>query len=407
MSQATTITDLADYDVSDPTLYQQDSWRPIFAHMRRDDPVHYCPDSIYGPYWSVTKYDDIMQVELDHDNFSSELGGIQVLDPPAGHDRPNFIRMDPPKHTAQRKTVAPVVGPKNLKNFEATIRERTNYVLDSLPRNEVFDWVDLVSIELTTMMLATLFDFPWEDRRLLPYWSDVGIANINDPDALVKSEEERTVEMMKMGAYFKDLWDQRAEGEPNFDLISMMARGEATKEMPMAEFVGNIGLLIVGGNDTTRNSMTAGLMALQDNPDEFRKLRADPSLIKSMVPEIIRYHTPVIHMRRTAARDIELAGKMIKAGERVVMWYLSGNFDESAIYDAERFVIDRKKARRHLAFGAGIHRCVGDRLAEQQLRILWEEILARDLEIEVMGEPTRIYSNFIRGISSLPARINA
>ena len=394
-------------DVSDPALYLNDTWHEPFARLRRDDPVHFCADSPFGPYWSVTRYRDIMQVELDHATFSSAstLGGIQITDQPQGQELPNFIRMDPPRHTAQRKTVAPIVGPGNLANLEATIRERTDYVLDSLPRGEDFDWVDLVSVELTTMMLATLFDFPWEDRRLLPYWSDVAVANIDAPDAPVKSQAERMAELHRMADYFQDLWQERARAEPAFDLISIMAHSEATRDMPRNEFIGNIALLIVGGNDTTRNSMSGGLLALHDNPDQWTRLRVDPTLVKKLVPEIIRYQTPVIHMRRTTTCDTEIGGKAIAKGSKVVMWYVSGNRDEAAIERAGDFIVDRERPRQHLSFGAGIHRCVGDRLADMQLEILWEEMLKRDLRVEVVGEPVRIYSNFLRGYRSLPVRI--
>ena len=394
-------------DVSDPAIFRDDTWQPLFGRLRREAPVHYCAESPYGPYWSVTRYNDIMTVELDHGTYSSQLGGIQVEDQPADLKRGSFIRMDPPRHTAQRKTVAPVAAPTNLASYEITIRERTRAVLDGLPRNETFDWVDKVSIELTTMMLATLFDFPWEERRMLTYWSDVAICNVNSPDAPVHSEEERFAELLRMADAFKVLWRERAEAAPKPDLISMMAHSESTRSMPEMEFVGNLALLIVGGNDTTRNSMSGGLLALSENPGELAKLRANRSLVSSLVAETIRYQTPVIHMRRTATRNSELGGQHIRQGDKVVMWYVSGNRDESVIDKPDAFIIDRAKPRQHLSYGAGIHRCVGDRLADLQLRILWEEILHRDLDIEVMGPPKRLYSNFIRGIRELPARIAA
>jgi cytochrome P450 len=391
-------------DLGDPILYREDSWRPHFARLRREDPVYFHPESPYGPYWSVTRYADIMTVELDHRTYSSAsaLGGIQIKDQPAGEELPNFIRMDPPRHTAHRKTVAPIVAPSNLANMEGLIRERTARVLDGLPRGKVFDWVDLVSTELTAMMLATLFDFPQAERRKLTHWSDVAIANIEAPDAVVKSDAERMAELRQMADTMAILWKERAAQPPKFDLVSMMAHAEATQNMPLYEFIGTFALLIVGGNDTTRNSMSGGLLALRDHPAEYAKVRADRSLIPNLVSEIIRYHTPVIHMRRTATTDTELAGKTIRKGEKVVMWYVSGNRDEAAIEDPERFDVSRPKVRQHLSFGAGIHRCVGDRLAEMQLRILWEEILARNLEIEIAGPPVRLYSNFIRGIRELP-----
>ncbi|MFN4088550.1 MAG: cytochrome P450 [Alphaproteobacteria bacterium] len=396
-------------DVSDPQLYRDDSWRPLFARLRHEDPVHWCPESAYGPYWSVTRYKDIMQVEVNHTVFSSaaELGGIQVEDQPKDMDRPSFIRMDPPGHTKQRKVVAPIVAPRYLAEMEKAIRTRTCRVLDDLPRGETFDWVDRVSIELTTMMLAALFDFPWEDRRKLTWWSDVATANVNAPDAIVRSEPERFEELARMAAYMGRLYEERAKAEPKFDLLSMLAHGQATRDMPLREFMGTLALLIVGGNDTTRNSMTGGLIALKENPPEYEKLCANPALVAGFVQETIRWQTPVIHMRRTARTDTELGGKTIRAGDKVVMWYVSGNRDERAIENPEAFVIDRAKPRLHVSFGAGVHRCVGDRIAELQLRILWEEILARDLDIEIVGPPERLYSNFLRGYRALPVRIAA
>jgi cytochrome P450 len=398
---------LGSIDVSDPAIYEQDIWQPLFARLRREAPVHYCAESRYGPYWSVTRYNDITTVELDHASYSSQLGGIQIEDQPADMKRASFIRMDPPRHTVQRKTVAPIAAPNNLASYEATIRQRTGVVLDALPRNETFDWVDEVSIELTTMMLATLFDFPWKDRRKLTFWSDVAICNVDGPGAPVHTEEERFAELLRMADVFKGLWKKRAKAPPRLDLISMMAHGPGTCDMPEMEFVGNLGLLIVGGNDTTRNSMSGGLLALSENPGELAKLKGNPALVPSLVAETIRYQTPVIHMRRTATRDIELAGQHIRRGDKVVMWYVSGNRDESVIESPDAFIIDRTKPRQHLSYGAGIHRCVGDRLADLQLRILWEEILARNLDIVVMGPPKRLYSNFIRGIRELPVRINS
>jgi cytochrome P450 len=398
---------LTSIDVSDPRLYQDDAWRPLFDQLRHDDPVHYCEASPFGPYWSVTRYDDIFAVELDHANYSSssEFGGIQITDQPLGQEFANFIRMDPPGHTAHRRTVAPIVAPSHLANFEPLIRKRTSDVLDALPRNETFNWVERVSTDLTNMMLATLFDFPWEDRMKLTWWSDVAIANVESPDAVVHSSEERVAELTKMGEYFRKLWDARAGAPPAFDLISMLSHSEATRNLQAREFIGTIALLIVGGNDTTRNSMTGGLMALVENPEQFELVRAKRELVPNLVSEIIRYHTPVLHMRRTARADVELAGRSIAKGDKVVMWYISGNRDEGKIDRADQFIVDRAKPRQHLAFGAGIHRCVGDRLAEQQIRILWEEILHRDLRFEIMGRPQRLYSNFIRGIRSLPVRI--
>jgi len=398
---------LSSYDMSEPKYYQDDTYFPYFERLRKEAPVHYTTDSIYGPYWSISRYKDIMQVEINHQVFSNEIGGIQIEDQPKDMQRPSFIRMDPPKHDDQRKVVSPIVAPQNLANMEPLIRERTRLVLDGLPRGEVFDWVERVSVELTTMMLATLFDYPFEERRQLTYWSDVAIANVRDPNSPVHSEEERFAELKKMAESMAKLFNERQGEPPKFDLLSMLAHGAATRDMPLREFMGNLALLIVGGNDTTRNSMTGGLLALNQFPEEYQKLQANPGLVEKAVSEIIRWVTPVIHMRRTASRDFEFGGKTIKAGDKVVVWYVSGNRDPEAIEEPDRFIIDRARPRQHLSFGFGVHRCVGNRLAELQLKILWEEILQRFPMIEVVGDATRIYSNFIHGIRSMPVRIPA
>jgi cytochrome P450 len=391
---------------ANPQYFVDNTVEHYFERLRRDDPIHLAQSPIYGPYWSVTKYQDIMAVDTNHAVFSSEwaLGGITLFDPPADQRLPMFIAMDPPKHDVQRLAVSKIVAPGNLQNMEQLIRERTIKVLDSLPRNVEFNWVEKVSIELTTMMLATLFDFPLEDRHLLTYWSDVSTANkATDPSA--PTPEERMEELGKMLAYFTRLWNERVNAPPTTDLVSMLAHGPATRNMPPMEYMGNLVLLIVGGNDTTRNSMTGGLLALSQSPEEWAKLRANPALVDSMVPEIIRWQTPLAYMRRTAMVDTELGGKLIKKGDKVAMWYLSGNRDAEAIPEPNKFIIDRARPRQHLSFGFGIHRCVGNRLAEMQLKILWEEILRRFPKIEVLGEPTRVRSPFVRGYSHLPVRI--
>jgi len=301
--------------------------------------------------------------------------------------------------------VAPMLGPTNLANIEGLIRERTGNIFDALPRKETFDWVTEVSTPLTTMMLATMLDFPWEDRNKLTWWSDCVVADVNDPEAIIKSEEERLKNFGEMMAYFRVLWDQRAKEPPKFDLISMMAHSEFNQNMTAMEFLGTLTLIIVGGNDSTRNTMSASLMGLTDNPEQFELLRNRPDLVSSLVSETIRYHSPFLYQRRTTAADVELSGTRIPKGSKVVMWYISGNHDEERIDDPDSFRIDRDKPRQHIAFGSGIHRCVGDRLAELQLRILWEEILKRDLRLEVMGPPKRAQSNLIHGVLSLPARI--
>ncbi|MBX3496592.1 MAG: cytochrome P450 [Parvibaculum sp.] len=399
-------------DVSRAELFERNVEGDYFARLRREDPVHYCAESAYGPYWSITKYKDIMAVDTNHQVFSSEasLGGILIDDNiqksgGGGMDLPNFIGMDPPRHDEQRKAVSPIVAPANLARLEGTIRERVGRVLDGLPVGEEFDWVPAVSIELTTQMLATLFDFPFEDRAKLTRWSDVTVAEPGS--GIIDSWEQRNAELMDCANYFGRLWNERVNAEPGSDLISMLAHSPATRNMTPENYLGNVVLLIVGGNDTTRNSMTGGVLALDRNPKEREKLYGNPGLIENMVSEIIRWQTPLSHMRRTAIADAELGGKTIRKGDKVVMWYVSGNRDDEVIERPDEFIIDRPRARQHLSFGFGIHRCVGNRLAEMQLKILWEEVLKRFSRVEVTGEPVRVRSNFVRGYASLPVKLHA
>lgn len=393
---------LEQIDVSNPFLFAHDVQEAWFKRLREEAPVHYCADSMFGPYWSVTSYNEIMEVDTSHEIYSSEPS-ITIRDPADEFPLPMFIAMDRPRHDEQRKVVSPVTGAENLRRFEPIIRERTIDVLENLPVNETFDWVDKVSIELTTRMLATLFDFPFEERRKLTRWSDVATA-IPGME-VIDTEEQRNEELTECLTYFTNLWNERVEQGPGSDLISMLAHGAATKDMSPEEYLGNLILLIVGGNDTTRSTMTASVYALHQNPDQFALLRAQPDQIDNMVSETVRWQTPLAHMRRVAKVDTQLGGKTIRAGDKVVMWYISGNRDETFTDNPNGFMIERPNVRKHLSFGFGIHRCMGNKLAEMQLRILWEEILARFERIEVVEEPTRTISSFVHGYTRMPVRL--
>ncbi len=404
--------DISEINPANPHLFKEDRWQEHFARLRSEDPVHLNELDTAGRYWSVTKYDDVRAVDGDWETYSSASGislGRQeftgaIEDKRTGHQQgvTTFIAMDPPRHTEQRKTVRGVSAPSNLRNIEPMIRERTADLLDSLPEGETFDWVDTVSIELTTLMLATLFDFPMEDRRKLTRWSDIVFAVPGQ--GVIDSQQQRIDELNECVDYFEGLFEDRRQN-PGFDLVSMLANGEATKDIPPTQQLGNLLLLIVGGNDTTRNTMTGSVYGLNKFPDQYEKLMADPSLISNFVPEVIRWQTPLSYMRRTATKDTELGGKQIKKYDQVLMWYVSANQDEDVFENGHVLDVERHNADRQLSFGYGIHFCMGSRIAELQLRVLWEEILPRFKKIEIQDEPERVFSSFVHGYANLPVTV--
>jgi cytochrome P450 len=404
------------WDISRSDIYFEDRWQPIIKEMQEAGPLHYIPESPYGPYWAVVGHKAIQHIEALPDVFSSswEHGGITILERLSDEelaeskaDRrelPMFIAMDRPEHTGQRRTVAPKFTPSAMTDMEEEIRQRTGELLDSLPRGETFDWVDKVSIELTTGMLAILFGFPWEDRRLLTFWSDwsgdTELAGVRELDEL------RWEFLHEMAAYFQSLWIERThDKEPGNDLISMMIHSEAMNQMRPEEFIGNLVLLIVGGNDTTRNSMSGFIHALDKFPDQRKLFEQNPDLIPNAVQEMLRVQTPLAHMRRTCTEDTEVFGQQIKKGDKVVLWYLAANHEESVFPDPHKLDITRENARRHIAFGYGIHRCVGARLAELQLRILLEEMHKRRMRVHVAGDVERVRANFVHGFRKLEVEI--
>jgi cytochrome P450 len=413
--EAADATPLAAINPARTERFQNDTVWPYFERLRREDPVHFTAESEFGPYWSVMRWDDIMAVDTNHEAFSSADGiGLANLEAMAEQERvmgerrrggAGFITMDEPDHGPRRKAVSPTLAPANLAKMNPVVRERAGQILDSLPVGVEFDWVDKVSKELTAMTLATLFDFPFEKRRKLAWWSDMFM---NLPGhGPVESWQQKGEAVFECFNAFHELWNERVNAEPGIDLISMLAHNPATRNMDVDEYQGTVVLLIVGGNDTTRNTISGSVYALNKNPDQYDKLRANPDLVLPMVSETIRWQTPLAHMSRVATRDVELGGKTIRKGERVVMWYLSGNRDESVIENPNAFIIDRERPRQHMSFGFGIHRCVGNRVAEMQLTIIWEEILKRFPVINLVGEPVRTYSSFVHGFESMPVVIPA
>ena len=393
-------------DVSQDALYVEDTWREPFAQLRAEMPISWREESPFGPYWSVVTHDLVQEVELRHDVFSSrwDKGNITIAESVNGEGFPNFIAQDPPIHTAQRRVIAPAFSPSQMLKLDAAVKARTKQLMDGLPIGETFDWVDRVSIPQTLGMLCILFDMPFDEWSDIKRWSDwasgVSAENLTD-----EYRAEFLVQMGEMLARFdRELEDRRGK-PPTDDLLSRMVHSEAMGHMEPMERIANIALLIVGGNDTTRNSMSALVEAFDKYPEQFDRLRADPSLIPNAAQEIIRWQSPVTHMRRTALEDTELGGQTIRKGEKVVMWYISANRDEKMFPDAERFDVGRENARRHLSFGHGIHRCVGAKLAESQIATVIAEIVNRNIRIVPQGAPERLASPFLHGFTAMPVRI--
>ena len=398
------------WEVGRMEVFNDNLWPEIFRDMRAQAPINKVTGTILGDYWNVSTHKACVYIESLPELFSSSYvhGGVSIAEPPAGVDHnvrlPMFIAMDRPDHTPRRRTVANSVTPAEMLRLSGEVRERTGRLLDSLPVGEQFDWVSRVSVDLTTSMLAILFDFPREDAHLLSYWSDwfTAIEAGHIPEVL----EGRLAAARDMTDYFMRLWNERKHANPpGNDLLSMMIHSDSFAEMTPQEFMGTLMLLVTGGNDTTRNTMSGMILALDKFPEQRAKLEANPALIATTVPETIRYVTPAIHMRRTATQDTELFGQKIAKGDKIIMWYLSANFDEAEFENPDIFMVDRENARRHLAFGYGIHRCVGARLAELQLRILIEEMLARRMRVHVTGDVVRGGGAFMHALRKLEVTV--
>jgi cytochrome P450 len=397
--------DLERLDVSRVERFAANSHWPLFARLRREAPVHYCAESTYGPYWSITRLADIIAVEKAHDAFSSKRN-IIIGDVPPEYDEPAFATFDPPEHTRDRLAVASGVSPARLARIEPEMRAVIAALLDSLPRRKAFDWAYHVSEQITMHMVAALFDWPREDKARLPYFCEV-ITATPCPDGIVTSFTERAAVLEDFQDQLMRVWLERARKPEGEDILSLLARKPETKAMADdPRRVVGIVALIAGANEAARGALTGGVLAFHEFPEQWGRLRTDPSLLRGAVSEIVRWQSPILHMRRTATEDVEFRGKLIRKGARIVLWYCSANRDEEVFDDAEAFVIDRPHLHRHAGYGFGIHRCFGRYVAELELRILWEEVLKRFSCVEVVAPPKRLASNFAAGFEALSVQVH-
>ncbi len=396
-------TPLDRLDVSRAERFRDGTHHAVFARLRREDPVHFCAESAHGPYWSITRYDDILAVSRDHRRFSSQ-DDILIGDVLPGTAMPSLIATDPPAHAPERCTLMRALSPERLARLEGPFRARTAAVLDALPVGKPVDWVARVADELSVSAFAALLGIPTAEHARLLRWARLFNVTPRSGGPLV---DKRALFRECLGVV-RDIWQDRARN-PQDDVISDLAHDPDTAALARHPLwlAGTMILLMSGGIETVRSTMTGSVLAVDREPGAHGRLRAAPGLPPNAVAEMVRWQTPVAHFRRTATVDVELHGKRIRRGERVVMWHCSGNRDEAQFPEPHRLILDRANAVRQLGFGFGIHRCPGKRVAEMQLRVLWEEILARFQRIEVIGEPRRLLSNQSAGYEALTVSLHS
>jgi cytochrome P450 len=406
MTDTLTIDDI---DLSDHDAFVDAVPYEAFALLRRVDPVHWNDEPDGRGFWAVTRYEDIRAVHRDVQTFSSELGGtsLEDLDPEHVEARKSMIDMDPPRHDELRAIVNRRFTPRAVQVWEDQVRRVANEVLDrALPLGE-FDFVAEVSSEIPMQVFAEIMGIPQSERRQIIELGDRLLGN-QDPEYAVEPDEAHrslpfsspvSLEMFEFG---RRLAEQRRR-DPQDDIITQLAFEGLTQREFDVYFI----LLATAGNETTRHTITHGLLALLEHPDQLERLKAEPELYKPAAEEMLRWTTPVHHFRRTARVETELAGRTIAAGDKVTTWFVSANRDESVFEDPDRFDVGRTP-NKHMAFGpGGIHHCLGAHLARLEVRIAFEELLKRPVQIELAGPPHRLRSNFFNGIKRLPVRVTS
>jgi cholest-4-en-3-one 26-monooxygenase len=395
-------------DLTDKDIFVHGVPHDWFASLRRDAPVFWHEEEDGPGFWCVTGYDDVVTVNRDNQIFSSSRGAVFMWDLPESaleQQRLMMLNMDPPMHTRYRRLVNKGFTPRMVSELETKARERARAILDKVtPRGEC-DFVVDVAAELPLQVIADVLGVPQEDRHKMFDWSNRMVGS-DDPEYGV-TEEEAQLASMELFAYANKLAEEK-RGEAGQDLISILSDAEVDGEqLTQLEIDLFFMLLTVAGNETTRNQVSHGLLALLEHPDQLERLRANRELLPGAVEEMLRWASPVMHFRRTATEDLILGGQAIAAGDKIVIWYVSANRDEKVFDDPMRFDIERSP-NEHVAFGGGgPHFCLGANLARMEIRVLFDELLDRWSHLELAGEPTRLRSNFINGIKHIPLRFTA
>ncbi len=410
-------TTLDDIDLVNPDTYVEGVPFAWFDHLREEHPVVWHPEPAPNAgFWAVTRYDDLTAVHMDWETYSSEVGAVALeeLDGEQLEIRKSMLETDPPRHTELRKICSRRFSARGVGRYEDWIRDVARSVLDRALPIGTFDFVGEISRELPIRFLCSIFTVPQEDAPQLITWGDKMIAN-QDPEQSAADVDKvdteayrnlpfRSPVALEVFAYADRQRDVRL-AEPADDVIEALTIAQSEGILNEQEFHNYFSLLMIAGNETTRHTITAGMLALMENPDQLALLREDPSLIPNATEEILRWATPVMHFRRTATRDTEIRGQEIREGDKVVTWYVSANFDPEVFPDPHRFDVTRTP-NDHVTFGpGGPHFCLGAHLARLETKILFQELLPRLATIEPAGPAERIRSNFVNGVKRMPVRV--
>jgi Cytochrome P450 len=400
--------DLSTLDVMSPEHYEQSGYpHAEWAHLRRHAPVFWYERPGWDPFWAVTKHSDIVWLSKHPKRLLNAprlaVFSNEVPPPPEGESR-HLLNMDPPDHAKYRQVASKRFTPRAVQGWEPKVRQITRSVIDAAAQRQEIDFVRDVSAPITIAVIALMLGVPEHDWPLLFRWTNEVIAP-EDPEFQREGDARKTVDgaRLEVFAYFNDLAEQRRR-KPGDDIVSEVANGAVDgRALPPVELLSYLFLLVVAGNETTRNAMTGGMLALIEHPGEWKRLADDPALVTPAIEEIVRWTTPVIQFCRTATDDFALRGQTIRAGQSLCLFYPSANRDEEIFPDGDVFRIDRQP-NDHIGFGRGEHVCLGAHLARLEIRAVFEELRTRLVRAELAGPIDRVRSSFVGGIKRAPLR---